>query len=145
MRIRLFILALLLLPVCLSVSAVEAANSFSVVFCNYTGKGKIWIAQRYYDVEVGNDVVQGWWGVEDGECHTFSHSLGNFGGSTWAWFAYNNHFSWAGSGEKRCVDKSSKFLVYEVSRACSGSQQLVGFTQFHVKAGMAAYTVNLDN
>jgi len=36
---------MLLLP--FSAPAVEAAQSYSVVFCNYTGKGKIWLAQRY--------------------------------------------------------------------------------------------------
>ena len=134
-----FGLALLLLPV----SAQAQAQSYSVRVCNHSDRGKVWLAQRYYDVEAQTDVVQGWWGLDQGECSTFAHSLGRYGASTWAYYAYSATSHWAGTSEKRCIDKSTKFINPNLRQPCTGKQQLVGFTQFRVQGGAAPYSVNL--
>ena len=73
MRHRLVLLVALLLP--LAAHAAEA-QSYSVKVCNNSGRGKAWIAQHYYNVDAQNGVVQGWWGLDNGQCTTFTHSLG---------------------------------------------------------------------
>jgi uncharacterized membrane protein len=140
MRHRLIFLVVLLFP--LAAPAAQA-NSYSVKVCNNSGKGKAWIAQHYYNVDAQNGVVQGWWGLDNGQCSTFTHSLGKYSASTWAYYAYTSKTQWSGSSEKRCVEKGSKFLNGNLGRPCSGKEQLVGFKQLKVRAGAATYAVNL--
>ena len=140
MRHRLVLLVALLVP--LAAHAAQA-QSYSVKVCNNSGRGKAWIAQHYYNVDAQNGVVQGWWGLDNGQCTTFTHSLGKYGSSTWAYYAYTSTAQWSGSSEKRCVEKDAKFLNANLGRACTGKEQLVGFTQIKVQAGAAPYAVNL--
>ena len=143
MRHWLFILPALLLAVC--DEPAQAQHSYSVNFCNYASKGKVWVAQRFYDVEAQTDVVQGWWGVDEGDCTTFAHSLGRFGSSTWAYYAYAGPTHWSGTAEKRCIDKRTTFVNPNLGRPCTAQEELVGFKQLHVQSGFAPYSASVGD
>jgi uncharacterized membrane protein len=69
-------------------------NTHSANFCNRSGVGKIWMAQSYWDVARNDWSVEGWWGLDNGACMTFSrvssavyyHAYG--GGWKW-WNAFD--------------------------------------------------------